>query len=165
MLFGKIDCKELCQTRFSFGITSAIVTNLGLIVVLNIGSNAKLNIIAGILVIALADNIADSLGIHIYQESEGIDAKNVWVSTFTNFLSRLLVSLTFILLVLLLPLELAAVFAIGWGMILLSVVSYLIAQKKEKNVFKSILEHISIAALVVISSYIIRELIIIYVRF
>jgi len=93
---------QLYQTKFSFGMTSATVTDLALIVGLNQTPNAKMSIIAAILIIALADNISDSLGIHIFQESECKEQKEVWISTSTNFITRILVSLTFMLLVILL---------------------------------------------------------------
>lgn len=64
-------------TRFSFGATSAIITNLGIITGLDTMTNPKLSIIGALLVIALADNLSDSFGIHIYQESEHIGKKEV----------------------------------------------------------------------------------------
>ena len=91
---------RLYQTKFSFGATSAIITSLGLIAGLDSLSHPKSGIIGGILVIALADNVSDSVGIHIYQESECIPDKEVWFSTFSNFFTRILVSSTFIVLVL-----------------------------------------------------------------
>ena len=57
------------KNKFLFGSTSAIITNLALVVGLEASINAKLNIVASILVIAIADNISDTLGIHIYRRS------------------------------------------------------------------------------------------------
>jgi len=80
------------KNNYLFGSSSAIITNLGLIAGLYSTNNAKLNILGSILLIAIADNISDTLGIHIYQEAEGLKAKKVWFSSFTNFSSRLIVS-------------------------------------------------------------------------
>ena len=55
------------KNKYLFGSTSAIITELALIVGLSNSVNARSNMIAGILVIAIADNISDTLGIHIYQ--------------------------------------------------------------------------------------------------
>ena len=96
--FIKEKCR-LTQTKFSFGATSAIITNLGLITGLDKLAHPQLSIITGILIIAVADNIADSAGIHIYQESECLGSKEVWFSTLSNFLTRILVSLAFIFLI------------------------------------------------------------------
>jgi len=147
--------KKICrlkETRFSFGATAAIITNLGLVAGLRTGEHAKVGIIAGMLVIALADNISDSMSIHIYQETECIETKEVWLSTFTNFLSRLLVSLTFILLVVSLPIKSAVVCSIIWGLLLLTMMSYAIAKDKKINPYLTILEHLAIAVAVIIVS-------------
>ncbi len=141
------------QTKFSFGATSAIITNLGIIVGLDTLTHPKLSIIAGILVVALADNIADSFGIHIYQESECIDTKEVWFSTITNFFTRIFVSLTFIALVAFLPLNLALLCSVVWGLALLSIVSYIIAKERKVNPYLAILEHITIAVFVITLSH------------
>jgi len=149
---------RLYETRFSFGATAAIITNLGLIAGLRTGEYAKLSIIGGMLVIALADNISDSVGIHIYQESECIDTRETWISTFSNFITRLLVSLTFIFLVLILPLNTAVVCSIAWGLLLLAVMSYIIAKDRGIKPFSAMFEHISIAVIVIMASNFVGKL-------
>lgn len=140
------------QTKFSFGATSAIITNLGLIIGLRTGHHAKLTIIGGIMIIALADNIADSAGIHIYQEAECLKTKEVWFSTFTNFLTRILVSLTFVFLVIFLPIKAAVTCSLIWGLLLLSYLSYTIARNRKVNPYLAVFEHIAIAVLVIVMS-------------
>jgi len=140
------------QTRFSFGATSAIITNLGIITGLDTLTHPKLSIIGALLVIALADNMSDSFGIHIFQESEHVGKKEVWLSTLTNFVTRLLVSLTFIVLIIALPIKLAAICSVVWGLSLLAVTTYTIAKQQKINPYPAILVHVSIAILVVIAS-------------
>ena len=140
------------QTRFSFGATSAIITNLGIITGLNTLTHPKLTIIGALLVIALADNLSDSFGIHIYQESEHIGKKEVWLSTLTNFFTRLIVSLTFIVLIIALPIKIAAICSVVWGLLLLTVTTYTIAKHQKINPYPAIFVHVSIAILVVIAS-------------
>ncbi|MCX5698614.1 MAG: hypothetical protein NTX01_02820 [Candidatus Omnitrophica bacterium] len=141
------------QTKFSFGATSAIITNLGIITGLDTLAHPRVSIIAGMLVVALADNIADSFGIHIYQESECIDNKEIWFSTLSNFFTRIFVSLTFIFLVALLPLNLAVPCSICWGLALLAIMSYAIAKDRKVNPYSEIFKHINIAIFVVILSH------------
>ena len=148
------------QTKFSFGATSGIITNLGIICGLDTLAHPKLSIIASILVVALGDNIADSFGIHIYQESEGIDMKEVWFSTLSNFLTRVFVSLTFIALVVALPLHLAVPCSIGWGLVLLAIMSYVIAKDRKVNPYSAIFEHIFIAIVVITLSHFVGRYII-----
>jgi VIT1/CCC1 family predicted Fe2+/Mn2+ transporter len=143
---------RLYETRFSFGATAAIITNLSLIAGLRTGSHAKMSIIGAMLVIALADNISDSLGIHVYQESECIDIRETWFSTFTNFLTRIIVSLTFILQVLFMPINTAVVSSIIWGLLLLSVMSYLIAKDRKISPYRAIVEHLVIAIMLIAAS-------------
>jgi len=141
-------------TKFSFGATSAIVTSLAFIVGLSRNVNPKLTIIGSLLVIAVADNISDSLGIHIYQESDLKSSKVIRVSTFSNFLTRFLVMLVFILLVAFLPIEYSVIFSIVWGISLLAVLSYLIAKEQKVNPYLAILQHVAIAILVIaVSSF------------
>lgn len=135
-------------TNFSFGGTSAIITNISLIV----GLNSKSNIIGGLLVIALADNISDSLGIHIYQESETRRGSSNLLSTISNFTVRLLVSLTFILIILLLPIYPAQIIAVIWGIILLSFMTYLIARANKVNPIFEVVRHLAIAVVVITAS-------------
>jgi VIT1/CCC1 family predicted Fe2+/Mn2+ transporter len=139
-------------TRFSFGATSAIVTSLAFIVGLSKNVNPKLTIIGSLLVIAIADNISDSLGIHIYQESDLKKPKDVRTSTFSNFLTRFLVILLFILMVAFLPIDYAVVFSVILGVSLLSVLSYFIAKEQKVNPYLAILQHVAIAIFVIIVS-------------
>ena len=144
-------------TRFSFGITSAIVTSLAFIVGLSESINSKLAIIVSLLIFAVADNISDSLGLHIFQESDLKKPKVVSVSTFSNFFARLLVVLIFVLAVVFLPIDYAVIFSIIYGISLLSILSYFIAKEQKANPYLSILEHVTIAVLVIIVSYFLRE--------
>jgi len=58
------------KTGFSFGLTSGIITTLGLIIGLHAGTHSRLVVMGGILTIATADAFSDALGIHISEESE-----------------------------------------------------------------------------------------------
>jgi vacuolar iron transporter family protein len=148
------------KNKFLFGSTSAIITNLGLIAGLYLSQNAKINIIGSILVIALADNIADTLGIHIYQEAEGLKSKEVWLSSLTNFASRLFISLIFVLLFTLFPIETAALYSMILGLLLIASISYFIAVFKKTNPYLAIIEHIGVAFLVIILSRIMGDFVI-----
>jgi len=143
---------QIRKNKFLFGSTSAIITNLALIVGFVPSINAKLNIVASIFVIAIADNISDTLGIHIYQEADGLTEKEVWLYSFTNFITRFLVSIIFILLVALLPLRLAVISSIIFGLVILAIISYKIALHRKMNPYRAIIDHIIIALLVVIMS-------------
>ncbi len=141
------------QTKISFGISSAVITSLALITGLDTIGNPKSGIIGSILVIALADNLSDSMGIHFFLESEHVLGKEVWLSTLTNYLARLGVSLSFILLIALLPIGTAVACSIVWGFSILAALSYAIQHRRGKNPFYEALVHIGLAAIVITGSH------------
>jgi len=144
-------------TRFSFGATSAIITCLAFIVGLASSANPKFTIIGSLLVIAIADNISDSLGIHIYQESDLKKSEIVRTATVFNFITRFCVILVFILFVLFLPLLYALILSIIWGISLLVLLSYYIAREQKVNPYRAIFEHVAIAVTVIIISNYLSE--------
>jgi vacuolar iron transporter family protein len=144
-------------TKFSFGVTSATVTGLAFIVGLSRNANPKLSIIGSLSVFAVADNISDSLGIHVFQESDLKEPKTVRTSTIFNFLTRLLVTIVFILLVAFLPIGYAVISSIVWGISLLAVLSYFIAKQQRINPYSAIFQHVAIAVAVIIVSNFLGE--------
>ena len=62
--------KTLRLPLVSFGATSAIVTSVGLMVGFGSADVRKSAIISGLLIVGLADNLTDTLSIHIFQQSE-----------------------------------------------------------------------------------------------
>lgn len=150
----KLSDKIQDLSKFSFGATSAIITSLALIVGLDETSNPKMSIIGALLVLAVADNISDSLGIHIYRESQYLNAKiNSRVNSVSNFMTRLTVTLIFVLLVMFLPLEYAILSSVVLGILLLSVLSYLIAVYQKANPYLAILHHVGVAVAVLATSH------------
>jgi vacuolar iron transporter family protein len=150
--------KSSLKTGFSFGLTSGIITTLGLMVGLNAGTHSKLVVLGGILTIAIADAMSDALGIHISEESEGKHSvKEVWESTLSTFFTKFIFALTFVIPVLLFELSTAMVVAVFWGLLCLGILSYYVAKKGEK--IKVILEHLLIAVVVIIATHLVGKLI------
>jgi VIT1/CCC1 family predicted Fe2+/Mn2+ transporter len=143
---------------FGFGLTSGIITTLGLMVGLNSSTHSALVVIGGIIVIAVADALSDSLGIHISEESENKHTqREIWESTLATFLSKLVFALTFIIPVLLLPLSLAIIVSVIWGLSLLGVFSYFIARMGGIKPYRVVTEHLAIAVLVIVVTHYIGE--------
>jgi VIT1/CCC1 family predicted Fe2+/Mn2+ transporter len=140
------------QVGFSFGLTSGIITTLGLIVGLNSGTHSQLAVIGGIITIAIADSLSDAMGIHISEEAENKHtSKEIWESTFATFFFKLIVASSFIIPVLVFPiLENAVIFSIAWGLVLLTIFSYKIAKNTKKNILHVVGEHFIIAVLVIV---------------
>ena len=141
--------KKSMKLGFSFGLTSGIITTLGLIVGLHAGTHSSLVVIGGILTIAIADSFSDALGIHISQESENKDKKAVWEATISTFLTKFFFALTFFIPVLLFEITTAIIISVIWGLFLLTILSFYIAKKQNENPVKVILEHVIIALIVI----------------
>jgi VIT1/CCC1 family predicted Fe2+/Mn2+ transporter len=144
------------QVGFSFGLTSGIITTLGLMIGLNAGTSSRLVVVGGILTIAIADAFSDALGIHISEESENKhSSREIWESTLSTFFCKFIIASHFVLPVFLLELEQAIIFSIVWGLLLLSVFSYYIAKNQKTKTVNVVLEHLLIAVFVVIAAHLI----------
>lgn len=135
----------------SFGLTSGIITTLGLIVGLNAGTHSKVAVLGGIFTIAIADAFSDALGIHVSEESENIHtSREIWEATLSTFLAKFVFALTFVVPILLLPLSKAVIVSIVWGLFLLTVFNFYSARQQKTNPFKMISEHLFISLVVII---------------
>jgi hypothetical protein len=141
--------------RLSFGGPAAIVTSMALIVGLGAATAGKMAIIGSLLVIGLADNLTDSLSVHIYQEAERLAHRQALSTTAANYVARLTVTASFVLLVVLLPARTAAVAAVAWGIFLLSALSYLLARARQVSATGEIFKHAGVALAVIVMSKVI----------
>lgn len=133
----------------SFGSPSAIVTSMALIVGLDTATAGKETVLASLLIIGIADNLSDSLSVHIYQESERLKQHEAFRTTIANYFARFTVAASFVAFFLTLPTAYAAYVCLAWGFFLLSVLSYLLAKARHVSAVSEILKHTAVAALVV----------------
>ncbi|HEC94729.1 MAG TPA: hypothetical protein ENI45_02045 [Thermoplasmatales archaeon] len=147
--------KHSLQVGFSFGLTSAIITTLGLMVGLHSGTHSKLAVIGGILTIAIADAFSDAMGIHVSEESENKHStREIWESTLATFFSKFIFALTFIVPVLILrELTTAVIVSITWGLLLLSITSMRMAKNQNTKPWRVIAEHLIIAVVVIVATH------------
>ena len=146
-------------SKFSFGATSSTVTSLGIIFGLLTSGNPKASIIGSLLVIAVADNIADSLGIHIYRESTATKKENTRMFTISNFITRFGITLTFVVLFVFLPTDYAVISCTAIGFAILVFLSYLIGVQHKTNTLREIGIHLGIAIPVIVVSHFLGQLI------
>lgn len=138
------------QKGFSFGLTSGIITTLGLMVGLNSSTHSTMVVIGGILVIAIADALSDSLGMHISEEAESKNSvREVWEATASTFFSKFFFALTFIVPVVLFELDMAIKVSIAWGLLLITLISFYVAKQQKTGALHVIVEHIVIAICVI----------------
>jgi VIT1/CCC1 family predicted Fe2+/Mn2+ transporter len=135
--------------RYSFGSTSAIVTSVGVIVGFGPSAASRPWMVSSLLIIALADNITDSLSIHVYQESEQLNGRAAFRATMTNFVTRLIVAASFVALVVALPTPLIAAASLAWGAFLLASLTYALARSRDVRPLPEIFKHLVVAVIVV----------------
>ncbi len=146
--------KNSWRTGFCFGLTSGIITTLGLMVGLNSGTHSTLVVAGGVVTIAIADAFSDALGIHIAKESENHNTvKEIWEATIATFLSKFLFALTFLIPLFIFELSTAIFASVVWGLSALAMLSYIIAKEGKNNPLKVISEHIFIAVLVIMTTH------------
>ena len=149
----------------SFGLTSAVITTLGLITGLDSSTGSRLVIISGILTIAVADAFSDALGMHISVESENHSTeREIWEATISTFLAKLIFALSFLIPFLLFSVFLAFWISVAWGMIVLIYVSYLLAREQKLKPIEVISEHLFIAILVLVLGHYLGRLIAFYIN-
>ena len=141
--------------RFSFGGTSAIVTSMGVIIGLGAARAEMATIVSGLLIVGFADNLSDSLSIHMYQEAEKLEGRAAFKATLTNFVTRILVALSFVAIVLTLPRPYAGTVAFAWGCALLAAISFILARARSIGPGPEVVKHLGMAVLVIASSRVI----------
>ena len=146
----KADGKSF-EKGLGFGITSGVITTMGMIVGLDSVTHSVGAIIGGIIAIAVADAFSDALGIHVSEESQKrIKERSIWIATISTFLSKFVFALTFVVPFLIFDLIRAVYISIVWGLVVLVTYNYHLARQKNKRPWKIITEHVAIAIIVII---------------
>jgi len=135
--------------RISYGSTAAIMTSMGLIVGLDATTASTGSLIGGILIAGLADNLTDSLSVHVYQDSEKRPEREAFRTTAANFIVRFSLSLTFVLILILFPRLPAVRLSVVWGFCWLSVLCYALARARGVSVWSEIWKHTAVAVVVI----------------
>lgn len=146
--------RKSLKIGISFGLTSGIITTLGIMIGLNEGTGLRLAVIGGILTIAIADAFSDAFGIHISEESSKKNShKAIWEATFTTFFTKLIVALSFLIPIFLFELSTAIKINLVWGLFLIITFNYFLAKSRKEKPLKTISEHLLIAVIVIIITF------------
>ncbi|MFW9959326.1 MAG: hypothetical protein ACFFCT_14765 [Candidatus Odinarchaeota archaeon] len=140
----------------SFGLTSGVITTLGMIVGINASTNSRLAVIAAIVAIAIADAFSDAAAMHVSEESEGVHSrKGIWEATLATFLTKFIFAMTFVIPIWFLPLDTAVLVDIIWGLFIMTTFNIFLARSQEERVLRVVFEHLAIAIIVVLITYIV----------
>lgn len=146
--------QKYLKIGLGFGLSSATITTLGLMIGLQSSTGSRLAVIGGILTIAIADSFSDALGVHIAKEAEAnLSTKELWQVTIATFFFKSIFAVSFLIPVLLLSMSQAITVSIIWGIMILVFQSYKLAKDNQTIVFPVLLEHLSIATLVMILTH------------
>ena len=152
--------KSVLWKGVGFGLTSGVITTLGMIIGLHSGTRSKLAVEVGIIVLAIADASSDAMGIHVSEEAEmEHTTKELWETSFFTFISKLFFTLTFIVPIIFLELSTAILASVFWGLFLITVFSFYMARSQKQNPYKIIAEHVLITALVVLLAHYLGDVI------
>src|SRR5262245_10761565 len=113
------------RTGIHFGLTSGVITTLGLMVGLHAGTHSTLAVVGGVLTIAVADACSDALAIHISEEGEQAHStREIWQATIATLVAKFFTALTFIVPVWFCELHVAIIVSIAWGLVVMELMSY-----------------------------------------
>lgn len=155
--------KRAVLSGMGFGLTSGVITTIGLMVGLFSAIQSKMVIIGGIVSVAIANSSSDALGMHISKEAENMHSKKQKLSaTASTLLSELILTLSFIIPILLFDLKTAIIISIVYGMLVLTILSFNIANKNKENPLSVIFEHLILAIAIVIITYYVGKFVSLY---
>ena len=150
--------KTAWKTGISFGLTSGVITTLGLMVGLHSGTHSRAIVIGGILTIAIADAMSDALGIHVAEESKNSGPTwQIWEATLATFITKFVIAATFVVPVAIGPLDQAIIISVVWGFLLLTALSFFLARAQAIAPWKVIGEHLLIALCVVVMTHVVGD--------
>jgi VIT1/CCC1 family predicted Fe2+/Mn2+ transporter len=139
----------------SFGITSAVITTLGIIVGIHAGTDLKHGVIVAILVIAFADSLADSCGVYFSEEARGTSFSECLVSSSSTLVGKLLFALSFLVPIIFFDLHPAIIIDIVYGLLVLGIYGFFVAKSKNASVFKTISFHLVLVLIVIAISHLV----------
>jgi vacuolar iron transporter family protein len=146
--------KHSVKVGFSFGLTSSVITTLGLMIGLYSSTHSKMIVLSGIIIIAIADAMADAMGIHVSEESHlNKNSKEIWQATLATFVSKFFFALTFVIPFIFLTIKPAIYVCFVWGLLLLTGYSIYLARKRKVSPTHIVMEHLAIAIVVMIITY------------
>ena len=148
------------KSGLGFGLTSGILTPLGLTVGLYSSTQSTCIIIAGIITIAITDAFSDALGIHVSKEAGNeYSAKEIWEATMVTFLTKFFVGMTLVIPFLLFNVHVALIASIIWAILLLGSFSFHIALTRNEWPWQAVFEHLFIGTIVVLITYYVPQVV------
>lgn len=142
-----------------FGLTSGVITTLGLLVGLDASTQSRFAVLAGIFAIAISDACSDALGMHVSEESTyKKTSKQIYDAMIATFIAKFLFAMSFSVPFFIFDLSTAVFICVAWGLSVIAYYSYHLAKKERINPSKAISEHVAITIAVIAAAYIVGRL-------
>ena len=144
----------------AFGITSGILTTVGVLAGVNSATSSQLSVVAAIAAIAIADNCSDAFGMYVSKLSERGNSRRVALRYALGTLAgKFFFPLTFIVPLLLCPLSVAIWIDLTWGAIALALLSAEQAIVDQQSVPRRVGRNLTLAAVIVAISVAVGRLV------
>jgi adenylate cyclase class IV len=136
--------------ELAFGITSGILTTVGVLIGVNSASGDRLAVIASVVAIAVADSWSDAFGMYTARVTErGSSRAAALRYAAGTLLGKLVMPLTFLLPIALLPLGVAVIVDLVWGAVVLALLSLERALVGQLSPVRQVAVTLGLAALIV----------------
>lgn len=139
--------------ELAFGITSGVLTTVGVLVGVNSATASRLPVIAAIVAIAVADSCSDAFGMYMAKVSErGTTPKQAFRYALGTLAGKAFFPLTFMGPLLVLPLDVAVGVNLAWGALGLALLSAEQAVVEQQSVIRRIARNLGLAAIIIANS-------------
>ena len=136
--------------ELAFGITSGILTTVGVLIGVDSASSSKLAVIAAVVAIGVADSCSDAFGMYNAKVSErGNSSSAALRYAMGTLLGKIIMPLTFLVPIMMLTLTKAVIVDLGWAVIALSLLSVEQAIVGEKSLIQLTGRNLGMAAVII----------------
>ncbi|MCD6576137.1 MAG: hypothetical protein J7K73_03180 [Nanoarchaeota archaeon] len=138
----------------SFGITSGVITILGVLIGLAATGN-KIFTEIGIIIVGIADALSDAAGMYVSEESEYVHTgKEVLKTAFFTFVGKILTLIVLIIPLAILDLFPAVLVSLVIGVVIMVRLGYVVAKGNKKlKTWRTIAKYVSLVLVVSFVSY------------
>ncbi|MFC1640973.1 CYTH domain-containing protein [Patescibacteria group bacterium] len=136
--------------ELTFGITSGILTTVGVLVGMCAATPERIAIVAAIVAIAVADSFSDAFGIYMCKMSDrGNNRKAALRYAAGTFAGKCFFPLTFVVPILYLPIKIGIGIDLAWGGTVLALLSAEQAIVAQKSIGKTVGQNMGLAVLII----------------
>lgn len=144
----------------AFGVMDGVVNVLGVLLALNIATESKLAVVAGVLAAGIANALANSSGFYVSEETEGVHSqKEILSSTILAFFASFISAIIVLLPTIFFNLRTGLWIGFFLGIILLFLIGYVFSHQERKIAAEIGIKYVAIGIIVSILGFLIGTLV------